>query len=373
MIFRANEHTIAVIDGREERCRVIFPTVDGRYYIYLLRQRRYLMVDKDRLPLPPRPLYKRLNTNCHIVFFGNGNFALPSLMELLARGYAVDTVVTMPDREQGRGLRIHPSMVKQYAEAKGLRVLQPREFNADFLRELGHPDLGVVVEFRVLPAEVFNLPRFGTINVHPSLLPRYRGSTPVNHAVLNRDEFTGVSTFLLNDSIDKGGVYLNMGIPLCHDLSAGEVSTALARIGAELLSDTIQLALSRRRPVQQSRLQSPLTAACYAPRFSASFYHTDFNLTAEEFASRCQALSPRPALHCLVGGLPCKVYAADKTDRPRGDYDVGTVVLTRREVFVACQDRFVRLKMIKPENHNSMSANAFICGYAEKVTHIKGF
>jgi methionyl-tRNA formyltransferase len=189
--------------------------------------------------------------------------------------------------------------------------------------------------------------------------------------LLHGDNITGVTTFALTEGIDCGGVYLNRGCTIDAEQSAGTLTSKLAQLGAAIISDSIQLALRGVRVVPQYRLESPLLRPSKAPRFAKEFFHTDWCVEASEIVARCRALAPRPALHASVGGIPCKLYHLELTAESAEGYQAGDVVMSRRELKIACLDYFVRCTMLKPTDRDSMSAAAFYCGYHCKCKHFE--
>lgn len=167
-----------------------------------------------------------------IVFMGTPEFAIPSLKALLDNNYNISAVVTAPDEPKGRGYKLTPPPVKVFALENNLRVIQPESLrDENFINELKNlsPDLIVVVAFRILPPEVFKIPPLGTINVHASLLPRYRGAAPINWAIINGEKETGITTFFINEKVDTGDIILQKKIPIDPDETAGELHDKLAK------------------------------------------------------------------------------------------------------------------------------------------------
>src|SRR5450432_640341 len=178
-----------------------------------------------------------------IVFMGTPEFAVASLDKLVQAGCNIAGVITAPDKPAGRGMQLQQSAVKKYALEKGLNILQPEKLkNAEFIEQLRslHADLQVVVAFRMLPEIIWNMPPMGTINLHGSLLPQYRGAAPINWAVINGEKETGVTTFKLQHEIDTGNILLQKRFPTGEDESAGEVHDRMKEIGAALLVKTIR-------------------------------------------------------------------------------------------------------------------------------------
>src|SRR3954468_4399827 len=184
-----------------------------------------------------------ISKKLRIVFMGTPEFAVPSLDALVNAGHEVVGVVTPPDKPAGRGLKLNESAVKQYAVSKRLNILQPEKLkNPEFINQLSTlaPDLQVVVAFRMLPEVVWNLPPMGTINLHASLLPQYRGAAPINWAIINGEKETGVTTFKLQQEIDTGNILLQEKILIGEDETAGELHDTLKELGANVLTKTIQ-------------------------------------------------------------------------------------------------------------------------------------
>src|SRR5450432_4281171 len=181
--------------------------------------------------------------NLRIIFMGTPDFAVPSLQKLLDAGYEIAAVVTAPDKPAGRGMQLQESAVKKFALSKGLKILQPEKLkNPDFIAKLKNlnADIQIVVAFRMLPEIVWNMPPMGTINVHGSLLPQYRGAAPINWAIINGEKETGVTTFKLQQEIDTGNILLNAVIPIGEEETAGELHDKMKETGAELLLQTIK-------------------------------------------------------------------------------------------------------------------------------------
>src|SRR5215831_17550169 len=199
-----------------------------------------------------------------IVFMGTPEFAVASLDALVRKGFNVVGVVTAPDKPAGRGMKLNESAVKKYASDKGIKILQPEKLkNPDFLQELRslNADLQVVVAFRMLPEVVWNMPPKGTINLHASLLPQYRGAAPINWAIINGEKETGVTTFKLQHEIDTGNILLQESILIGENETAGELHDKMKEIGAQLLVKTVKgLIEGNVSETPQSSVHSPQSA-----------------------------------------------------------------------------------------------------------------
>lgn len=231
-----------------------------------------------------------------IIYMATADFALPALQRLVEHRYRVVAVVTMPDKPAGRGMKLQASKIKQYALEQGIEVLQPVKLRDEAfvhrLRELD-PDLGLVVAFRMLPEEVWRLPKLGTINLHGSLLPRYRGAAPIHWAVINGDTETGVSTFLLKHEIDTGDVLLQASTPISPEDTTGSVHDRLMMIGAELLEETVQLFLDGREPTSHLTPQEA-SEVTHAPKLTKDNTRIDWTRSSHELYNFVRGLNPYP-------------------------------------------------------------------------------
>src|SRR5450755_2261104 len=194
-----------------------------------------------------------------IIFMGTPEFAVPSLARLVDAGYNIVAVITAPDKPAGRGMQMNESAVKKYALSKGLKILQPEKLkNPDFLNDLRELDatLQVVVAFRMLPEVVWNMPPMGTINLHASLLPQYRGAAPINWAIINGEKETGVTTFKLQQEIDTGNILLQEKIKIGDEENAGELHDRMMELGADLLLKTVnELVNNNLKETEQKNIQ----------------------------------------------------------------------------------------------------------------------
>ncbi|MFN7640841.1 MAG: methionyl-tRNA formyltransferase, partial [bacterium] len=238
-----------------------------------------------------------------LVFMGTPDFAVASLAALHAAGHEVAAVVTAPDKPAGRGQRLQASAVKQWAQAQHLPVLQPpRLKDPAFLAQLAalQADLFVVVAFRMLPAEVWAMPPRGTINLHGSLLPQYRGAAPIHWAVLNGETETGVTTFYIEHEIDTGQILAARKTPIGPDETTGELYARLMQLGAQLLVDTVaDIAAVRIQPHPQPAGAEGLKPA---PKLFPADGLLDWNLPARQLHNRSRGLNPFPAAHTTYEG-----------------------------------------------------------------------
>jgi methionyl-tRNA formyltransferase len=297
-----------------------------------------------------------------IVFLGSGAFAIPSLLALLDAGHAVAAVVTQPDREKGRGLRPTPPPLKTAALEHGLTVLQPRkvrEPDAQAALRAFTPELQVVAAYgQILPQAVIDIAPRGTVNVHGSLLPRYRGAAPVQWAIARGESETGVTTMLIDAGLDTGPTLLARATPIGAEETAPELEARLARLGGEVLVDTIRgLEDGTVRPVPQDAARATL-----APLLHKEDGRLDWSWPADVIERRVRAFQPWPGTVATLAGRAVKLWRARV--EPGLPAVPGTVVASDRDgVVVACgQDTHLRLLDVQPENARRMGAAAFAAG-----------
>lgn len=293
---------------------------------------------------------------------GTPDFAVPSLAMLLDGGCSVEAVVTAPDRPRGRGQKLSSTPVKELALARGLPVLQPASLRDErFVSEVRElrPDMLVIVAFRILPREVFALPRLGSFNLHASLLPKYRGAAPINWAIINGETETGVTTFLLQEKVDTGNVLLQARVPISPVDDAGSLHDRLAALGATVVLQTVRLlengAASPTR--QEDALASP------APKIFKEDCRIDWRRPVLSIQNRIRGLSPHPAAFTLHRGRVLKLFRAEVADgKPAGM--PGSVVVCDQRVTVAGGDGMLSITELQQEGRKRMGAAEFLRGYA---------
>ncbi|MEI6948832.1 methionyl-tRNA formyltransferase [Paraflavisolibacter sp. H34] len=303
-----------------------------------------------------------------IVFMGTPEFAVASLEALVNAGCNIVGVITAPDKPAGRGMKLQESAVKKFAVEKGLPVLQPEKLkNPAFLEALKalRPDLQIVVAFRMLPEVVWNLPPLGTVNLHGSLLPQYRGAAPINWAVINGEKETGVTTFKLQHQIDTGDILLQERIPVGEEETAGEVHDRMKDIGAQLLVKTVEgLAAGTLQEVPQgSLIDTEAFEIKHAPKIFTETCRIQWEKPVEEVFNLVRGLAPYPAAFTELAGKTLKIYgAAKETVAPKGA--PGTVE-TDNKTFLkfACTDGYILVKELQLEGKKRMKVEDFLRGY----------
>src|SRR5690606_31547815 len=254
-----------------------------------------------------------------IIFMGTPEFAVASLAALLDAGNDIVAVVTAPDRPAGRGQKLHQSAVKQYALAKGIPVLQPEKLrDSGFLTELSElrADLQVVVAFRMLPEVVWAMLPRGTANLHASLLPQYRRAAPINHAVINGETESGVTTFLLQHEIDTGHILFSERVTIGPEDTAGDLHDRLMAVGAELLVKTVDaLASGTVEPVPQTQLSMGVELK-HAPKIFKEDCLIDWAQPVATVHNLIRGLSRYPTAYTVLGGKTLKMFEAEKETGP---------------------------------------------------------
>jgi methionyl-tRNA formyltransferase len=325
-----------------------------------------------------------------IVFMGTPEFAVASLDALVKAGFNIVGVITAPDKPAGRGMKLNESTVKKYAVKNKLRILQPEKLrNEEFLSELRSliADVQVVVAFRMLPEVVWNMPPKGTINLHASLLPQYRGAAPINWAIINGEKETGVTTFKLQHQIDTGNILLQEKIEIGDDETAGELHDRMKEIGARLLVATVEgLANGTLEELSQENIQQSMFNAQYssevthsppgsyhdtihhaplrhAPKITTQTCQIDWQRSADEIHNLIRGLSPYPAAFTELGDKTLKIFRSEKehappTSRP-GRWE------TDRKTYLkfACRDGYIHVKDVQLEGKKRMSVEDFLRGY----------
>ncbi len=299
-----------------------------------------------------------------IVFMGTPDFAVPSLEALLKSGETVVGVVTQPDRPKGRGRALTPSPVKLVCQREGLAVLQPLKMkDPAFLQALKewHPDVIAVAAFgRILPPAILSLPPKGCINVHASLLPKYRGAGPIQWAIINGEQETGVTTMLMDEGMDTGAILLQETVPIEPDDTAGTLSAKLAQVGARLLVDTLRrLKAGTLVPSPQDHAQATM-----APPLKKEDGLIDWSRPAVDIANRVRGLVPWPGAYTFAGDTLWKIWKAAPRDGPTAQAPPGTVIgLTKDAILVATGSGLLSITEIQPANSRRMTVAEFLAGH----------
>jgi len=306
-----------------------------------------------------------------IIFMGTPEFAVPSLQKLYEAGYYICAVVTAPDKPAGRGMQLTQSAIKKYAVEKNIKVLQPEKLKSPaFIDELKSfkADAQVVVAFRMLPEIVWNMPPMGTINLHGSLLPQYRGAAPINWAIINGEKETGVTTFKLQHEIDTGNILLQEKIKIEADETAGTLHDKMMEVGGDLLLKTIhELEKGNLKEIEQPSPLSltPSASLRHAPKIFTETCEINWNKSAEEIYNLIRGLSPYPAAFTFLNGKKLKIFASQKEAGQSSNEPRKYVTDHKTFLKFAADDGFVSVKEIQLEGKKKMKIEDFLRGWRE--------
>ena len=309
--------------------------------------------------------------NPRIIFMGTPEFAVPSLIKLLQAGYDIVGVITAPDKPSGRGMQLTESAVKKYASAKNLKILQPEKLkDPKFLQELKNlkADLQVVVAFRMLPEAVWNMPPMGTLNLHASLLPQYRGAAPINWVIINGEKETGATTFKLQHQIDTGHILLQHKIIIGDDETAGELHDTMKDVGADLLVKTVTGVVNK--TLQEIPQVSTVTPGGVnditlksAPKIFTETGKINWDKNAAEIYNLIRGLSPYPGAFTFLNNKTLKIYRAKK--------EISSPVIapgefeTDKKTYLkfACTGGSILITELQLEGKKRMTVEDFLRGY----------
>lgn len=311
----------------------------------------------------------QMKKDLRIVFMGTPEFAVASLRSVLNSGYEVVAVVTAPDRPAGRGRKIRVSAVKEFALENGLRILQPANLKAPgFLSELKslEADLQIVVAFRMLPEAVWRMPRLGTFNLHASLLPEYRGAAPINWAIINGENRTGVTTFFINQDIDTGAIIMQKEVPISPTESAGGLHDRLMVLGSDLVVETV-------RQIEKGEYvltEQPALELKPAPKLNKENCRIDWEKPLISIYNHIRGLSPYPTAWTLLEQdgrqFECKIYRSGMLEQEH-DMEPGAVLASKKEIRVAAKGGFLNIEVLQLSGKRKMDAASFLNGFQFKA------
>ena len=303
-----------------------------------------------------------------ILFFGTPSFAKTCLEELIIKEYDICGVITSPDKKSGRGLKLKKSIVKVFSEENKLKIFQPENLkNKKFLKEIKKlkADIGVVVAFRKIPKELWEIPNFGTFNLHASLLPNYRGAAPINWSIIFKEKVTGVTTFLINDNIDSGDLLLQEKISIDHNENAGSLHDKLAIIGKNIIIKTIDLFPLKFKPKKQIILGNENIA----PKLTRENTKIDWSNTLEDIYNKIRGLSPSPcAWTFLVSGKENIIFKIFKAStEPLIDENADNeIIIIKKNLFVKHSDGLLKLEIVQLPNKKIMQTSSLLNGFSFK-------
>ena len=300
----------------------------------------------------------------NLTFCGTPRFAVPTLERLVAAGHSVPLVVTQPDRPRGRGMELVASPVKEAAVRLGIPIAQPATIktNDEFRAQLAalQPDAIIVVGYgRIIPQWMIDLPRFGNLNLHASLLPKYRGAAPIQWAIANGESVTGVTTMRIDAGLDTGDILLQREIPILREDTAETLAPRLASVGAELMVETLRaLEGGQIQPTPQGHSRATL-----APILKKEDGRMDFSRPASDLFNRMRGFQPWPGAFTTFKTKTLQVHRAEPVQRP-GELMPGTIAVEAAHLLVGCgQDTALDLVEVQIEGKRRMTAQEFINGY----------
>lgn len=309
--------------------------------------------------------------NLRIIFMGTPEFAVTTLGCLLMNGFNVVGVVTTPDKPAGRGRKINKSAVKEFAEFSYLPIMQPENLKdplfIDQLKKL-NADLIIVVAFRMLPEVVWRIPAIGTINLHASLLPDYRGAAPINHAIINGETMTGITTFFIDDKIDTGNILLREEVQIFPFENAGDLHDRLMKQGARLVIRTIgYIAENKIKPLPQSKFMKPGVPPKQAPKINPGDCIINWNNGPIKIHNFIRGLAPYPCAKSFLknetGTLSFKIFES-QPEIAEHQFKPGEIISDGKHfIKVACRDGFINMTSLQLEGKNRMSSVEFLRGF----------
>lgn len=301
-----------------------------------------------------------------IVFMGTSDFAVASLKSIIEANYHVVGVITAPDRPAGRGRKLQESPVKQYAKSKDLPILQPANLkNPEFLKELEAltPNVQVVVAFRMLPKVVWDLPKYGTFNLHASLLPQYRGAAPINWAIINDEKKTGVSTFFLDEKIDTGAMILQDEVEIKPTQTVGELHDRLMERGATLVTETLQLIAKGNLTPTPQPANNQLKGA---PKLDRENTKINWEQSLDQVYNLIRGLNPYPAAWSFLINnkkeVKVKIFHCSKETNTH-NLDFGSIKVEDKKLKVAAKGGFLIIQEIQLPGKRKMEVKSLLNGY----------
>ena len=306
-----------------------------------------------------------MKKDLRIVFMGTPDFAVTILKHLVEHSYNVVGVITAPDKPAGRGRKINESAVKKYSKTINLPILQPTNLkNEDFNNELRElkADLQIVVAFRMLPKIVWQMPKYGTFNLHASLLPQYRGAAPIHWAIINGESKTGVTTFFIDDKIDTGEIILQKEIEVTKNETVGVLHDKLMFLGAGLVADTVDLITSGKvNTTKQPDLEDKS-----APKLNPNNCKIDWTDSLDNIYNKIRGLNPFPAAWTIIKNedeeISTKIYAVRKVEE-KHNFSSGKIIATKKELKIAVKKGFIIIDEIKLSGKKKMDSKSLLNGY----------
>lgn len=293
-----------------------------------------------------------------IIFFGTPEFAVPTLKFLISKGERISLVITQPDKPKGRGKIVQPTEVKKIALQYSLPFLQPEKIRDEgFIEKLKviKPEFAIVVAYgKILPKEILQIPKYGCINLHASLLPKYRGAAPIQWALINGENITGVTTMLIDEGLDTGPILLQKVIPIDEEDNALTLSERLSATGAELVYETIKGIREGTITPQPQKGEST-----YAPQLKKEDGKINWNTSAKDIFNLIRGTYPWPCAYCFFKGERVKMIKAEILEE---ESNPGLILKTKEDLIVGTGKGALKILLIQPEGKKIMTAKEFTCG-----------
>lgn len=312
-------------------------------------------------------------SSSRLIYFGTPEFAVAPLKKLIEAGQNVVAVVTPPDKPAGRGKKMSPPPVKSFALENNIPVLQPEKLKDEsFLENIRNlrPDLQVVVAFRMMPRQLWSIPHLGTFNLHASLLPQYRGAAPINHAIINGEKQTGLTTFFIDDKIDTGEILLQEKLEIGNEETAGELHDRMMIAGASLVLKTVnEIVAGRVQPKPQALQDNNKNELKPAPKIFKEDCRLEWNNSCVQLFNKIRGLSPYPAAYSFLTGhsekIPTKIFRAayklqNGTEKP------GSLISNGKDyLHVFCKDGFLDIQELQIAGRKKMNSKDFLRGFPQ--------
>jgi len=295
-----------------------------------------------------------------IIFFGTPDFAIPSLQAIINGKHEIAAVVTAPDKPRGRGKRVSASPIKEFAVQHALQALQPENLkDENFINRLKefNADLFVVVAFRILPAEIFSMPKYGSFNLHGSLLPKFRGAAPIQWALINGEKKTGVTTFALAEKVDTGSIYLRKEITIEDTDDFGSLHDKMSLLGSQAVAETIDMIDSQNFQL----LQQENALATPAPKITKELCEINWKKNAVDIHNLVRGLSPFPSAFFKYHQKIFKVYKTKIVER---NLNAGEIFASRDELIFGCKTNALSILEIQQEGKKRLPIEEFLRGFS---------
>ena len=306
------------------------------------------------------------NKEVKILFMGTAEFGIPTL-KVLKDNFNLDAIITNYDKPSGRGLKIEFSPVKKFAISNNIKYLQPKNLKEQSLIDKItsiNPDIIVVVAFRMIPKSIWQIPKYGTINLHASLLPNYRGSAPINWAIINNENFTGVTTFFIDDKIDTGDILLQEKIKVDKKINAGELHDKLKVIGARTVKKTIEEILNNSLTKKKQEHDGNYKTAYKLDKENIKI---DWNQNCLEIYNKIRGLSPFPGSRASLindnGDVKRVIFYESEYVIEDHNFENGQITKEKDFINITCNDGFIKIKNLKMEGKKRMNTSSFLNGF----------